>query len=100
MWVAGSDPPLEDCYQPAQAPPHEICRAEHAEIIGNLLEAGADLILIETMNNLTEAGAAADGARELAPGRWMISFCMKPQGPAGTLLSGEPLAGGQRATGG
>ncbi|MHC4093859.1 MAG: homocysteine S-methyltransferase family protein, partial [Planctomycetota bacterium] len=88
--VLGSVAPLEDCYQPGLAPGVAACRAEHAEIIECLLEAGADLILIETMNNLAEARAAAEAARRLAPGQWMISLCTRPQGPPGTLLSGEP----------
>jgi S-methylmethionine-dependent homocysteine/selenocysteine methylase len=88
--VLGSGAPLEDCYEPWLAPEAAACRAEHAEIVGHLLEAGADGILIETMNNLTEARAAADAARQLAPGKWMISICTRAQGPAGTLLSGEP----------
>jgi S-methylmethionine-dependent homocysteine/selenocysteine methylase len=58
--VLGSVAPLEDCYEPWLAPEAAACRAEHAEIVGHLLEAGADGILIETMNNLTEARAAAD----------------------------------------
>jgi S-methylmethionine-dependent homocysteine/selenocysteine methylase len=90
--VLGSVAPLEDCYRPELAPGAAACLAEHAEMIECLLEAGADLILIETMNNLPEAGAAADAARRLAPGRWMISLCTRPQGPPGVLLSGETAA--------
>jgi homocysteine S-methyltransferase len=88
--VLGSVAPLEDCYRPDLAPEAEACRAEHAEMIGCLVEAGVDLILIETMNNLAEAIAAADAARRMAPGKWMLSVCTKPQGPPGVLLSGEP----------
>ena len=90
--VLGSVAPLEDCYRPDLAPDDAACRGEHAEMIEHLVEAGADLILIETMNNLPEAGAAADAARRLAPGKWMISLCTRPQGPPGTLLSGEAAA--------
>jgi S-methylmethionine-dependent homocysteine/selenocysteine methylase len=90
--VLGSVAPLEECYRPDLAPDDDACRGEHAEMIEHLVEAGADLILIETMNNLPEAGAAADAARRLAPGKWMISLCTRPQGPPGTLLSGEAAA--------
>lgn len=89
--VLGSVAPLEDCYQPALAPDAATCRREHEEMIRHLLDAGVDLILIETMNNLHEAAAAADAARKLAPGKWMISFCAASGGPPGILLSGEPL---------
>jgi homocysteine S-methyltransferase len=61
-------------------------------MIGNLIDAGADFILIETMNNLHESAAAAQQAQQRAAGRWMISFCTKSDGPPGVLLSGEPLA--------
>ena len=90
--VLGSVSPLEDCYQPALAPDESSCRREHAEMIGHLVESGADGILIETMNNLTEARAAIEAARTLAPDRWIVCFCTKSQGPPGNLLSGEPLA--------
>lgn len=89
--VFGSVAPLEDCYEPELAPPPEVCYREHAKHIEHLLEAGADRILIETMNIQHEALAAAQAAQELAPGAWMISFCAHGEGPPGVLLSGEPL---------
>ena len=90
--VLGSVAPLEDCYRPALAPPVGACRAEHAEMIDHLLESGVDRILIETMNNVPEARAAVREARRRAPGRWMVSFCLRREGPAGVLLSGEPVS--------
>jgi S-methylmethionine-dependent homocysteine/selenocysteine methylase len=90
--VLGSVAPLEDCYRPDLAPDADACAREHAELIGTLVEAGVDRILIETMNNLTEARAAVDAARRLAGDRWMVSFCTRSTGPPGTLLSGEPIA--------
>ena len=91
--VLGSVAPLEDCYQPQMAPDEATCRREHARMIDDLLEAGADYLLIETMNNVHEARAAALEAQQRAPGRWMISFCLRSEGPAGVLLSGEPVSG-------
>lgn len=91
--VLGSVAPLEDCYQPALAPDEATCRREHARMIDDLLEAGADYLLIETMNTLHEARAAATEARQRAPGRWMVSFCLRSEGPPGVLLSGEPVTG-------
>lgn len=90
--VLGSVAPLEDCYQPALAPDEPTCRAEHAEMIGNLRGAGVDFVLIETMNNLREARAAAREAQRLAPSKWIISFCTKSLGPAAVLLSGESIS--------
>ncbi len=89
--VLGSVAPLEDCYRPELAPDADACRREHAELIAGLVDAGVDRILIETMNNLTEARAAINAARQLAGDRWMVSFCMRNDGPPGTLLSGEPI---------
>ncbi len=89
--VLGSVAPLEDCYRPDLAPDAETCRREHAEMIDHLAAAGVDLVLIETMNNLAEASAAAQAAAARVPGRWMISFCTRGAGPPGVLLSGEPL---------
>jgi S-methylmethionine-dependent homocysteine/selenocysteine methylase len=89
--VLGSVAPLEDCYRPDLAPDADACRAEHAELIECLSDSGVDLVLIETMNNLVEAGAAVDAARRVVPGRWMLSFCARARGPAGVLLSGEPI---------
>ncbi len=92
--VLGSVAPLEDCYRPDLAPrDHDTLAAEHAEHIRNLLDAGADLLLIETMNNLAEALAAIAEAQRAAPGRWLVSFCTRGQGsPPGILLSGEPIS--------
>jgi S-methylmethionine-dependent homocysteine/selenocysteine methylase len=89
--VLGSVAPLEDCYRPALAPDYHTCRREHAQMIRYLLDAGADLLLIETMGTLHEAGAAVQAARRLAPGRFIVSFCTFGRGPAGVALSGQDL---------
>ena len=91
--VLGSVAPLEDCYRPELAPDAVTCCVEHEAHIAGLCDAGVDLVLIETMNNTVEARAAIDAARTLAPGRWMISFCTRSEGPPGVLLSGEPIDG-------
>jgi homocysteine S-methyltransferase len=89
--VLGSVAPLEDCYHPEMSPDIEDCKAEHAEMITHLLDAGVDALLLETMNTPHEATAAAAMAKRLAPGRWMLSFCVKPDGPPGVLLGGPPM---------
>jgi S-methylmethionine-dependent homocysteine/selenocysteine methylase len=89
--VLGSVAPLEDCYSPKHAPRAELCRYEHERMISSLLDAGVDMIAIETMGTLREAEAAADIARELAAGKWMISFLTGGRGRPGVLLSGESL---------
>ena len=43
--VAGSAPPLEDCYRPDLVPDDAALAREHAEHARNLAAAGADLVL-------------------------------------------------------
>jgi len=87
-WVAGSLPPLEDCYRPDLVPSDAALDREHgrqAELLG---EAGADLILIETMNTAREARAAARAAA-----RTGLPFAVAFVAWDGArLLSGEALA--------
>ncbi|UCD74054.1 MAG: homocysteine S-methyltransferase family protein [Phycisphaerales bacterium] len=89
--VLGSVAPLEDCYRPDLVPSPAECADEHREMIAQLLDAGVDLLLLETMNSQRESMAAVQQARELAPGKWMVSFCTKPEGPPGVMLRGTPL---------
>ena len=89
--VLGSVAPLEDCYSPELAPDAETCLREHGQLIGHLVDAGVDLVLIETMCSAHEALAAAEAADEVAPGNWAISFCLAP-GEPGVLLDGTLLA--------
>jgi homocysteine S-methyltransferase len=62
-FVAGSMAPLEDCYSPHLVPAQSDCEREHAEMAAHLAEAGADVILVETMNTIREAKAATEAAR-------------------------------------
>jgi len=98
--VLGSVAPLEDCYEPDRrsreraeagqaAPDDDACHAEHREMIDHLANAGVDMLLIETMNNLAEAKAAVDAARARMPGKWIASFCTRADAAPGVLLSGE-----------
>ncbi len=57
--VAGSISPLGDCYQPEERPAVDEMVAEHSEQVRKLVEAGVDLLLLETMNNQTESLVAA-----------------------------------------
>jgi|WetSurMetagenome_2_1015567.scaffolds.fasta_scaffold233895_2 S-methylmethionine-dependent homocysteine/selenocysteine methylase len=85
--IAGSIAPLEDCYRPDLVPPEPELQSEHEEIASRLAELGVDIFLIETMNTIREAYAAAAAAR--ATGKeFVVSFICNP---GGTLLSGETL---------
>jgi len=89
--VLGSVAPLEDCYTPELAPPRDVCRNEHAQLIRTLIDAGVDMIWIETMGTVREAVAAAEAAREHAPQPWAICFLTQGTGHPGELISGESL---------
>ena len=90
-FVFGSVSPLEDCYCPELAPDRPTCMAEHARMIVDLVDAGVDHVLIETMSSAREARAAVDVARSHAPGRWSVSFCLDVEGSPGRLIDGTPL---------
>ncbi|MEK7275883.1 MAG: homocysteine S-methyltransferase family protein, partial [Chloroflexota bacterium] len=85
--IAGSIAPLEDCYSPGLVPPNAQCRAEHAERVHHLIEAGVDLLLIETMNTIREAAIAA----RLAVTTGLPTFVSFACGADGRLLSGETV---------
>jgi len=86
--VAGSVAPLEDCYRPDLVPTDDECRAEHAERITHLVEAGVDLLLIETMNSIREAVIAAQQATSTGRPTWVSLVCDRE----GRMLSGESVA--------
>lgn len=86
--IAGSLAPLEDCYQPARVPKQEnVLFSEHSEMASALARAGVDLILVETMNTVREAAAAARAAA--ATGLPVVVSCVT--NGAGRLLSGEAI---------
>ena len=87
VWVAGSAPPLEDCFRPDLAPPEADGRREHGEHAGNLANAGVDLIAVESMNSAREARLAAEAAAATGLRFWVSFLC----GADATLLSGVPL---------
>ena len=88
IWVAGSMPPLEDCYRPDRVPSDEELAREHREHARHLADAGVDLLLLETLNTVREARAALAAAEDTRLPVWLSFVC----GPDARLLSGEPLA--------
>ena len=91
--IAGSLAPLEDCYRPDRVPSEAEISSEHAEMAVALARAGVDLILIETMNTIREALAAAQGAA--ATGLPVVVSCVTDG--EGRLLSGERIEDFARA---
>lgn len=62
--VAGSIGPTGKTLQPYGVLPKSEAKEAFAEQIGALLEAGVDVLMIETMGDLTEMDAAIEAARE------------------------------------
>ncbi|WP_199444307.1 homocysteine S-methyltransferase family protein [Umezawaea beigongshangensis] len=91
--VAGSVAPVEDCYRPDLVPPDDELRAEHRWLVVELVRAGVDLVLVETMNSVREARIAVGEAVTAGATTWASFVC----GPDARLLSGEPLAEAARA---
>jgi S-methylmethionine-dependent homocysteine/selenocysteine methylase len=87
-WVAGSIAPLEDCWHPERTPDATALDRDHAEHATNLRDAGADLLLVETMITVREAVAATRAATATRLPVW-VSFACDDRA---RLLSGEPLA--------
>jgi homocysteine S-methyltransferase len=86
-FVAGSQAPLEDCYSPELVPDEGALLREHGEHAANLAAAGCDLILVETMNTVREAVAAA----KAAAGAGLPCVVSAVTDGRGRLLSGETL---------
>ncbi len=86
-YIAGSVAPLEDCYSPQLTPSKTELKEEHTQHIQNLMNAGVDVVLIETQMTIREAFIAASCCDQLGL-PFMVSFTC---GRDGALLSGEPL---------
>ena len=95
VWIAGSAPTLEDCYRPDRVPNDAELEREHHDHAQALAAAGADLILVETMNTVREARAAARAA-DATGLPFFVSFVCRA---GARLLSGEALAEGLAALG-
>lgn len=90
VWIAGSVAPLEDCYEPNLTPDSETALREHSELISWLVEAGVDLLLIETMNTVDESIAAARAAETSGVPIFISWTCASD----GNILSGESIKEG------
>ncbi len=83
--VAAAVTTLEWCFRPDLAPSPEQARSEYREIFQVVKDAGADLILLETVNSIPEARAALEVAKEVGMPCW-ISFVPDERG---RLFTGE-----------
>jgi methionine synthase I (cobalamin-dependent) len=91
--VAGAITTLEWCFRPDLAPTPEQARKEYVETIGTLADAGCDLVLIETVNSVTEARVALEAANEVGLPCWMAFAPTE----TGVLFTGETLADAEAA---
>lgn len=80
--------PLEDCYRPDLVPPDGDVRSEQREHARRLADAGADLLLIETMGTAGEAFLAAEAAKETGL-EFMVSLLAQEDG---RLFDGTELS--------
>ena len=92
-FIAGSIAPLEDCYQPVFETPSEIALVEHRTQAISLVEAGVDLLMVETMPTAAEAVIALQAAVATGLPATVGFVCAVPEPDEPVrLLSGESLA--------
>ncbi|HEY3121926.1 MAG TPA: homocysteine S-methyltransferase family protein, partial [Vicinamibacteria bacterium] len=80
-------------FRPDLSPSDQAAAKEHREIADLLSSAGADLLLLESMNTVREAEVAAEAAAATKLPVW-ASFVVDENGQ---VLSGEPLADAVKA---
>jgi S-methylmethionine-dependent homocysteine/selenocysteine methylase len=85
--VAAAVTTLEWCFRPDLAPPVEQASSEYREIFQVVKDCGADLVLLETVNSISEARVALQVARGLTLPCW-VSFVCDEQG---RLFTGETM---------
>ncbi len=86
--VAGAVTTLEWCFRPDLAPSADEARAEYEEIFQVVKDAGADLILLETVNSIKEARAGLEVSKKLGLPCWVGFVCDEN----GRLFTGETMA--------
>jgi S-methylmethionine-dependent homocysteine/selenocysteine methylase len=91
--IAGAVTTLEWCFRPDLAPTTDDMRAEYREIMDVMAVAGADLILLETVNSVTEAKVGLEAARQAGLHCWVGFVCDED----GQLFTGETLADAEKA---
>ncbi|OLE58028.1 MAG: hypothetical protein AUG13_01045 [Chloroflexi bacterium 13_1_20CM_2_59_7] len=91
--VAAAVTTLEWCFRPDLAPSDAQARTEYREIFQVVKDAGADLVLLETVNSIHEAATALEVAKEVGLPFW-ISFVPTEKGK---LFTGETLKDAARA---
>ena len=86
--VAAAVTTLEWCFRPDMAPSADQARAEYTEIFQVVKDAGADMVLLETVNSITEARVALEVAKKIGLPCWVAFVCDQK----GLLFTRETLA--------
>lgn len=86
--VAAAITTLEWCFRPDLAPSTQQAESEYREVFQVVKDAGADLVLLETLNSIGEARAAVQVAKELGLPCWTSFVCDE----GGKLFTGETMA--------
>jgi S-methylmethionine-dependent homocysteine/selenocysteine methylase len=91
--VAAAITTLEWCFRPDLAPAAGQARKEYEEIFRVVKEAGADLVLFETVNSIREARTALEVAKKMGLPCWVSFVCDE----RGRLFTGETLEAAAQA---
>jgi homocysteine S-methyltransferase len=86
--VAGCIAPLEDSYKPELTPETDVLCTEHNEHIQNLVDAGCDMLLAETLTNIREISAVLNQLHKFELD-YVISITPRNEKE---LFSGEPIS--------
>ena len=86
--VAAAVTTLEWCFRPDLAPSADQARDEYTEIFQVVKDAGADMVLLETVNSITEARVALEVAKKIGLPCWVAFVCDQK----GLLFTRETLA--------
>jgi S-methylmethionine-dependent homocysteine/selenocysteine methylase len=85
--IIASFAPLEDCYRPELFPGIDNAISEYTLLAKWIIEAGVDILLLETMNSVTETEAGLCALKDTDLSIW-VSFVLKDENH---LLSGDYL---------
>ena len=91
--VAAAITTLEWCFRPDLAPSPDEAQKEYREIFQIVKDAGADMVLLETVNSIPEARVGAEIAKYVGLPCWVAFVCDE----RGLLFTGEKLAAAVQA---
>ncbi len=84
--IAGSITTIDDCYKPELYPGNSIAYDHYFEIIDVMINSGVDILLFETMGNISEISIVLDVMKSFSIEIW-LSMIFKDK----YLLDGNPI---------